>query len=471
MLVFAVRELARARRAGPAAGVADPTDCRTGMRASCSPRSSERRWIERVRARILAEARGNPLALLELPRALSPAELGGGFGLPRELPLQSRIEASFRRRVRAASRRHSAAAAARRGRADRRGGAVVALSGGAGAQRRRARCRGRRRPARAQRPRHVPPSAPAFGDLPGSVGRGPARRTPGARRRPPMPTRIPIVVPGTAPRPRSAPTRTSPTSWSARPAARRRAAGVAAAAALLQRAVALTLDPGRASAARGRSRGSQAAGGGARGGVVACCRRRRTGRRSTSSTRPWCSDSVGRSLWTSDARATRCRCCSMRPGGSKRSIPALRAETYLEAIRAASVAGRLGGGMAAVATAARDAPPRPGGPNAVDLLLDGLAVRFTDGYAASASALKQALVAVRDEGGRADQDVRWPWIARRVAPDLFDDDTWHALATASTPDRARYGRAGGAPARAQPALAGAVLRGRAGRRRRAARRG
>ena len=36
---------------------------------------------QRVRARILAEAHGNPLALLELPRALSPAELGGGFGL------------------------------------------------------------------------------------------------------------------------------------------------------------------------------------------------------------------------------------------------------------------------------------------------------------------------------------------------------------------------------------------------------
>ena len=54
---------------------------------------------ERVRRRILAEARGNPLALLELPRELSPASLAGGFGLPADLPLQSRIEASFRLRV------------------------------------------------------------------------------------------------------------------------------------------------------------------------------------------------------------------------------------------------------------------------------------------------------------------------------------------------------------------------------------
>jgi hypothetical protein len=54
---------------------------------------------ERVRRRVLAEARGNPLALLELPRELSPASLAGGFGLPADLPLQSRIEASFRVRV------------------------------------------------------------------------------------------------------------------------------------------------------------------------------------------------------------------------------------------------------------------------------------------------------------------------------------------------------------------------------------
>jgi DNA-binding CsgD family transcriptional regulator len=107
--------------------------------------------------------------------------------------------------------------------------------------------------------------------------------------------------------------------------------------------------------------------------------------------------------------------------------PGLARETYLEALRAASIAGRLGGGMAAAAKAARNAPPRPGAPRAIDLLLDGLAIRFTDGYAASAAPLRRALVAVRDEGGRADQDVRWPWIARRVTPDLFDDETWHAI--------------------------------------------
>ncbi|MCW2983096.1 MAG: LuxR family transcriptional regulator, partial [Conexibacter sp.] len=55
----------------------------------------------RVRDRILAETRGNPLALLELPRGLTPAELAGGFGLPDVRPLASRIENSFLERVRA----------------------------------------------------------------------------------------------------------------------------------------------------------------------------------------------------------------------------------------------------------------------------------------------------------------------------------------------------------------------------------
>src|SRR6185437_5813381 len=52
-----------------------------------------------VRDRIVAETRGNPLALLELPLALPPAELAGGFGLPTRRPLANRIEQSFVSRV------------------------------------------------------------------------------------------------------------------------------------------------------------------------------------------------------------------------------------------------------------------------------------------------------------------------------------------------------------------------------------
>ncbi|MGH3403506.1 MAG: AAA family ATPase, partial [Streptosporangiaceae bacterium] len=57
------------------------------------------RLDERVRDRFVAETRGNPLALLELPSGLSAAELAGGFGLPGAPPLASRIEQSFRRRL------------------------------------------------------------------------------------------------------------------------------------------------------------------------------------------------------------------------------------------------------------------------------------------------------------------------------------------------------------------------------------
>jgi hypothetical protein len=54
-----------------------------------------------VRDRIVAETGGNPLALLELPRGLPPAELAGGFALPSTVPLSVSIEQSFRRRLEA----------------------------------------------------------------------------------------------------------------------------------------------------------------------------------------------------------------------------------------------------------------------------------------------------------------------------------------------------------------------------------
>ena len=53
----------------------------------------------RVRDLIVAETRGNPLALLELPRGVAPAELAGGFGLPGARSLPGRIEDSFRRQL------------------------------------------------------------------------------------------------------------------------------------------------------------------------------------------------------------------------------------------------------------------------------------------------------------------------------------------------------------------------------------
>ena len=76
---------------------------------------------KRIRDRIVAESRGNPLALLELPRDATPADLAGGFGSPSvpgppAVPGSSgQIEDSFRRRVEvlpAATRRLMLVAAA-----------------------------------------------------------------------------------------------------------------------------------------------------------------------------------------------------------------------------------------------------------------------------------------------------------------------------------------------------------------------
>ncbi|MGX1267913.1 ATP-binding protein [Streptomyces phaeoluteigriseus] len=55
---------------------------------------------QRVRDRIVAETRGNPLALVELPRGLTLLEMAGGFGAPETRPLSSQIETGFLRRIR-----------------------------------------------------------------------------------------------------------------------------------------------------------------------------------------------------------------------------------------------------------------------------------------------------------------------------------------------------------------------------------
>src|ERR1700761_1178085 len=59
------------------------------------------RLDQRVAEQLVAEAGGNPLALLELPRGLAPADLAGGFGLPEALPLEGSIESRFLQRLEA----------------------------------------------------------------------------------------------------------------------------------------------------------------------------------------------------------------------------------------------------------------------------------------------------------------------------------------------------------------------------------
>jgi DNA-binding CsgD family transcriptional regulator len=107
---------------------------------------------------------------------------------------------------------------------------------------------------------------------------------------------------------------------------------------------------------------------------------------------------------------------------------ALSRETYLEALWAASYADRDGGVLMRAAVAAQAAPRPPAPPTPADLLLDGLAARVVDGYSSGAPTLKRALVRFRDEVGPDEHDVLGTRIAARVAAALFDDETWSVLA-------------------------------------------
>ena len=145
--------------------------------------------------------------------------------------------------------------------------------------------------------------------------------------------------------------------------------------------------------------------------------------------------------------------------------PQLARDTYLQALEASFHSGRLGGDgtMAAVARAARAAPPTSSPARPVDLLLDGLTTMFTHGYAASVPTLRRALDTLRggidpqgpdggeglaggvglDEGSR-----RRLWLACQVAATLWDDDTVYVLAELD----ARLAREAGALSRLPAAL-------------------
>jgi DNA-binding CsgD family transcriptional regulator len=103
--------------------------------------------------------------------------------------------------------------------------------------------------------------------------------------------------------------------------------------------------------------------------------------------------------------------------------------TYLEALSAAISAGRLGArdGVRKTADAARRAAPLREAQSAPDLLLDGLAVLHTEGYAAGTPMLKRALDAFRSDELSSEEGIRWLWLACRTAMDLCDYESWYVL--------------------------------------------
>ena len=133
----------------------------------------------------------------------------------------------------------------------------------------------------------------------------------------------------------------------------------------------------------------------------------------------------------------------------------LARDTHLEALWAAIWAGDLGspGGVAAAAEAARAAPSGPEPTRAVDLLLEAFALRLTQGYATAAPLLTRALELSLALDVTDDEAGLWRWLAGGragaiVALELWDADSWHALAAV----QAQFARDTGALVHLQYAL-------------------
>jgi DNA-binding CsgD family transcriptional regulator len=383
---------------------------------------------ERVRDRIVAETRGNPLALLELPRGVTPAELAGGFGLPSvsELPgLPGRIEESFRRRLEvlpaATQRLMLVAAAEPAGEPRLVWRAAERLGIGAGA---------------------VAAAADAGLLVIGErvMFRHPLVRSAAYRAASPAERRAAHQALAGATDPQADPDRRAwhraqaalgpdedVASELERSASRAQArGGLAAAAAFLERSAALTLDPARrAERALAAAQATYQAGAfeatlrllaTAEAGPPDQLRRARAdllrGQIAFASSR----DSDAPPLLLKAAR-------EFEP-----LDPRLARETYLDALAAATFAGRLalGGGMREVAEAALAAPP-PQPTRGPDLLLDGLALLVTRGYPAGAPVLRRAVSAFRGTDVSREEGLRWLWLASYAALIVFDYASWDVL--------------------------------------------
>jgi DNA-binding CsgD family transcriptional regulator len=381
-----------------------------------------------VRDAIVAEARGNPLALLELPRGLAPAELAGGFGLLDAVPLRGHLEESFRRRLAAlpndTQRLLLVAAADPLGeprllwRAARQLGiSVEAADRAAEADLIEIGARVRfRHPLVRSTVYHA-----ARRDDRRSAHRALAEAT----------------DPATDPdrrawhRSRAVPAPDESVAEELERSADRAQArgGVAAAAAFLKRSVELTPDPVR--------RGARALAA-AQATIVAGSPDMAYELLATAELCPL-DDFQRAKLQRLHAERT----FTLTRGSevpkllleaAKRLEPldaGLARETYLEALSAAQFAGRLarGVGVREAAEAARAAPSPCQPPRAPDLLLDGLTTRFTEGYAAGAPMLKRALGAFRSPDVSHEEGLRWLWLACTSALDLWDDETWELLAS------------------------------------------
>ncbi len=382
---------------------------------------------ERVRERIVAETRGNPLALLELPRGLTPAELAGGFGLPDAPGLSGRIEDSFRRRLvglPAETQRLLLVAAAEPvgdpllvwRAAGRLGIGAQAAADTDGLLTIDARVTFRHPLVRSAVYRAASPE-----DRQG-VHRALADATDPQVDPDRRAWHLAQATPGfdedvASELERSAGRAQSRGGW-------------AAAAAFLERAALLTPDGSpRARRALAAAQAKHQA-----GGFDAALRLAAIAE-------------VGALNDLQRAQVDLLRgqiAFALRRGNDAAPLlleaakqlepfdPVLARETYAEAFAAAMYAGRLAKSVGVVdvaktVRAAKPAVPSPQPARAQDLLLDGQALLITERPGAATPMLKRALSAFRGDSLSNDDALRWLWLACTTAIQLWDDESWYVL--------------------------------------------
>jgi DNA-binding CsgD family transcriptional regulator len=383
---------------------------------------------ERVRDRIIAETRGNPLALLELPRGLSAAQLAGGFGVLGAQALSGQIEQSFLRRLEALpgdTRRLVLLAAA-----DPVGDPLVLW--------------------RAASHLGIGPMAVDAAEADGllTIGERVTFRHPLVRsamyRSATMEERRTVHLALAEATDREAdPDRrawhlaaaaTGPDEQVARElelsAGRAQArGGLAAAAAFLQRALALTGDPARrpdralvaAEAAVQAGAFDMAHGllATAEAGTLDELQRARL-------------DLVRAQTAFAESRGSEAPLLLLGAAKTLEKLnPRLARETYLDAWSSALFAGRLASahGLDQVSREALTAPRPAGDPRPSDLLLEGFSRAMMDGRAIAAPVLERAAAAFAGADVSIEEVLRWGWLATAAAVMVWDHDTCLAVAT------------------------------------------
>jgi DNA-binding CsgD family transcriptional regulator len=380
----------------------------------------------RVRDRIVAETRGNPLALLELPRGLTATQLAGGFGLLGARALPGRIEESFRQRLAelpSETERWLVVAAAEPigdpllvSRAAERIGLGASAAGAAETE-------GWVAIGERVAFRHPLVRSAVYGAAPVQERREAHLALAEATDPDIDPDRRAWHLAAAAPGP------DEEVAWELERSAGRAQArgGLAAAAAFLQRSVALTRDASRRTdrALAAAQASLQAGAFDAALGLLAAAE-------------------AGALDELQRARAELLRGQIAFASGVGNDAPPLllkaarrlerldaelARETYLDAWGAALFAGRLatGGSLLEVSRAATSAPRPMHAPRPSDLLLNSLVAVITEGRTAAAPMLRRATNAFAAEDVSVEENLRWGWLTTVPSNLLWDDASWHAI--------------------------------------------